>query len=213
MLLILVVVFLLLWLLIASYRSRIRYGNLSVRGAFVLAYLAFEFLLLAITELTSAGNHFTRWTVTFAWLVVIVALLVAAWPAMARHVRRIRARQPLRSELMARLRRPSGEDWFWIGIVTTIMAVLVVAGSIYPPSNADSLVYHLVRVEHWIQNRTVAPFATHYLAQIDLAPLSEYNLAHLHLLSGTDRFDWSMQWCAAIVCIVGVSELARLLGA
>ncbi|MGH9079825.1 MAG: hypothetical protein ACRDYE_07085 [Acidimicrobiales bacterium] len=213
MLLILVVVFLLLWLLIGSHRGRIRFGTLSVRGAFVLAYLAFEFLLLAITELTSAGHHFTRWTVTGTWLVVIAALLGAAWPAVARHMRRIRSPQSLRRALTERLRRPSGEDWFWIAIVTGIMVILIVAGSRYPPSNADSLVYHLVRVEHWIQNRTVAPFAAHYLAQIDLAPLSEYNLAHLQLLSGTDRYDWCMQWCAAIVCIVGVSELARLLGA
>ena len=75
------------------------------------------------------------------------------------------------------------------------------------------MVYHLARVEHWIQNRTVAPFATHYLEQVEFSPLSEYNLAHLHLLSGTDRFDACMQLLAALVSIVGVSELARLLGA
>ena len=75
------------------------------------------------------------------------------------------------------------------------------------------MVYHLARVEHWIQNRTVAPFATHNLEQVEFSPLSEYNLAHLHLLSGTDRFDACMQLLAALVSIVGVSELARLLGA
>ena len=73
--------------------------------------------------------------------------------------------------------------------------------------------YHLARVEHWIQNRTVAPFATHNLEQVEFSPLSEYNLAHLHLLSGTDRFDACMELLAALVSIVGVSELARLLGA
>ncbi len=105
------------------------------------------------------------------------------------------------------------EDWVWIAVIALIMVTLMVEGSIYPPANGDSMVYHLARVSHWIQNRSIAPFSTHYLAQVELSPLSEYNLAHLHLLSGTDRFDWSMQWFAALVCIVGASELARLFGA
>ena len=53
----------LLWLLIAAHRQRLGFGNLSIRGALVLAYLAFEVLLLGITELTSVGHHFTAGTV------------------------------------------------------------------------------------------------------------------------------------------------------
>ena len=64
-----------------------------------------------------------------------------------------------------------------------------------------------------MQDRAIAPFATHYIPQIDLSPLSEYNLAHLQLLSGADRFDRTMQLMAAAVSVVAVSELARLFGA
>ena len=42
--------------------------------------------------------------------------------------------------------------------------------------------------------------------------MAEYNVALLHLLGATDRFDAFVQLFAAFVCIVGVSELTRLLG-
>ena len=58
MLLLLVIPFGLLWLLIAGHRTRLGFGNLSIRGALVLAFLAFEVLLLGITELSSVGTPF-----------------------------------------------------------------------------------------------------------------------------------------------------------
>lgn len=213
MLLLLIVPLFLLWFLIVNYRYRIGFAALSVRGAFVLAYLTFQVLLLAITELTSIGNHFTARTVAGAWLVVIAALLFVARTPISGLVKHFRSSRTRTLGVRTQLNRLSHEDWVWIGVVVLILGILAVVGSIYPPSNTDSLVYHLARVEHWIQNRSVAPFATHDLSQVELSPLSEYNLAHLHLLLGTDRFDWSMQWMAALVSIVGASELTRLLGA
>jgi len=212
-LLLLVVPLGLLWLLISVHRKRLGFGNLSVRGAFVLAFLAFEVLLLGITELTSVGHHFTAGAVAVAWLIVIIVLLFAARAQITLVVHRARSGDGTRFGLVDRTKRLTGEDRFWIAVLTVIFGLLVAAGFLYPPSYGDSMVYHLARVEHWIQNRSVAFFATHYLPQVEFSPLSEYNLAHLHLLSGTDRFDACMELLAALVCIVGVSELARLLGA
>ena len=72
--------------------------------------------------------------------------------------------------------------------------------------------YHLARVAHWIQNSSVDHYATHTTAQLELAPLQEFNMLHLHLLADTDRLDGFVQLAAFVVAIVGVSELARLLG-
>jgi hypothetical protein len=212
-LILLIAAFALLWLLIVEHREAIGFGNLSIRGSFVLAYLAFELVLLAITELTSIGHHMTVWSVAGCWLLVVAGAAVGARPTVTRLVRRARSGPDGQPRLRALLARLDTESWIWVGVMVLIMGVLVVEGSIYPPGNTDSMVYHLARVAHWVQNRSIAPFATHYTAQVELSPLSEYNLAHLHLLTGTDRFDWSMQWLAALVSIVGASELARLLGA
>ena len=213
MLLLLVIPLGLLWFLISVHRERLGFGNLSVRGAFVLAFLAFEVLLLGITELTSVGHHFTAGTVAVAWLIVIIVLLFAARTQITLVVQRDRSDDGARFGLVNRAKRLTGEDRFWVAVLTAIFGLLVAEGTLYPPTYGDSMVYHLARVEHWIQNRSVAFFATHYLTQIEFTPLSEYNLAHLHLLSGTDRFDACMPLLAALVCIIGVSELARLLGA
>ena len=67
MLLLLVLPLGLLWLVISVHRERLGLGNLSVRGALVLAFLALEVLLLGMTELTSVGHHFTAGTVAVAW--------------------------------------------------------------------------------------------------------------------------------------------------
>ena len=212
MLLLLVLPLGLLWVAFSVHRERLGFGNLSIRGAFVLAFLAFEVLVLGMTELTSVGHHFTAGTVGVAWLFVSIVLLFALRRQISSVVQRVRSRGGLRFGLVNRARRLTGEDRFWLAILTVIFGVMVVSGFLHAPSYADSMVYHLVRVEHWIQNRSVAFFATHYLAQVEFSPLSEYNLAHLHLLSGTDRFDACMELLGALVSIVGVSELTRLLG-
>jgi hypothetical protein len=212
-LLLLVIPFGLLWLVIAANRRRFGFGNLSIRGALVLAYLAFEVLLLGITELSSVGHHFTAGTVAIAWVIVIILLLFVARTQITLLIQRARSRDGARFGLREHMKRLTGEDRFWIGVLVAIFGVLVALGFLYLTSTGDSMVYHLVRVAHWIQNGTVAPFAAHYLPQVDLSPLSEYNLAHLQLLSGGDRFDSCMQLSGALICIVGVSELARLLGA
>ena len=100
-----------------------------------------------------------------------------------------------------------------VAVIGAMVAVLLGIGWFYPPANTDSLVYHLPRVAHWMQDQSVAHFATHYTAQIELAPLHEFNMLHLHLLAGTDRLDGYPQLLAFVVCVVGASEIARLLGA
>ncbi len=213
MLLFLVAALGLLWIVLTSRRAELGYDNLSPRGSLVFAYLAFELILLAITEASSLGHHFTAGVVDGSWVVVVLILLYLCRGSITRFIRRLGSQETGLSGVRERLSAVGVEEWIWLGVVVIIFAILVIIGSLYPPSNTDSLLYHLARVEHWIQNRTVAPFATHYLAQIEFSPLGEYNLAQIHLMAGTDRFDAAVQLLAALVSVIGVTELARLLGA
>jgi hypothetical protein len=209
MLLLPVAAFLLLWVTVCDQGRRMGYEDLTVRGGLVLAYVCFELLLLAITEVTSIGRHFTAGTVEVVWAGVVVAMLIVERAPMARMVKRL---PDWRRSLRRHVRAAGVEECCWIAGVAVIAAVLIAVGLLYLPNSGDSMVYHLVRVAHWVQNRTIAPFPTHYVAQVELSPLAEYNLALLHLLGGTDRFDAFVQLFAAFVCIVGVSELTRRLG-
>lgn len=210
MALVLLAVIALLWLLIAAHRQKLGLAVLSVRGALVMAYVAFEVLVVLITESTSIGHHFTPATVKLVWAIVLLFLVGLAAPDLRRLARRHAGDHP---GARRGLRLMSVADGLWLTVVLVVFGLLAVAGWLYPPSNGDSMTYHLVRVEHWIQDKSVAHFATHFLAQLESFPLAEFNLAHLHLLVGGDRLDGYVQLFAAVVCVIGASELARLLGA
>ena len=209
--LILVLVVALLWLLIARHGRILGLADLSRRGALVVAFALWQVLVVLIAEGTSAVQSFTATWVAVAWCAVIAALAFALRGDLSivvvSAVRALRA-----STVRLRVTSARATHVLALAVLLVVFGVLAVIGWVYPPSNADSFVYHLARVAHWIQNRTVAPYATHYLAQVELAPLHEYNMAQLQLLAGTDRLDGYLQLFATLICVVGASELGRRLG-
>lgn len=94
-------------------------------------------------------------------------------------------------------------------IVTTVGFIALVA----PPNTNDSMGYHMPRIMHWIQNHTVAPFPTNYTAQLFLSPWSAFAMLHLQILGGSDRYVNLVQWFSMIGSIVGISLVAKQLGA
>ena len=203
-----------LWLLVTVRRAVFGFPNLSTRGAFVLAFGVFQVLVVAVTEGASIGHHLTKGVLFGTWSLILIGLTVAAIAALRPMAKPLTLAGAVRMCHPRRLGVFGGAMLGWTAAIIAILGVLAVIGWLYPPNNADSHAYHLARVEHWIQNRSVAHYATHYLAQIELAPLSSFNFTHLHLLSGgSDRLDGYIQWYSMLVCIVGASELARLFGA
>src|SRR5437899_1226641 len=97
--------------------------------------------------------------------------------------------------------------------IATISAITLVTAIISPPNSADALAYHMPRVVYWAQSGTVSFFPTFYYAQISLQPLAEYFTLHTYILSGSDRFANLVQWLGSFGCLIGVSLIARLLGA
>jgi hypothetical protein len=201
----------LLWALVHLRRSSLGWGRLSARGTAVVTYALLAGLVLAISELASIDRHFTATVVGATWWTIAAALAAVLVVVLRADHRRIELRHwwTATRSWAGRL-RPGG--WVAGATLGAFTAALAATGIRYRPSNGDSLVYHLPRVEHWLQNRTIAHFPTHYLALVELAPLHELSMAHLHLLAGTDRLDGFVQLSAYVVCIAAASELARLLG-
>ena len=196
------------WFLINRHRGFLGMERLSRRGSLVLAFLVFQLLVDILTELTSLGHHFTGRTVGLAWLSVLAAVVAMCRRELADGLQ-VRRRGAC---LVIVARSSFHDERFWAAAGFAWLTVLVAVAWFYRPSNGDSLVYHLARVAHWVQDASVTHYATHYLAQVEFAPLHEYNLAHLHLLSGSDRLDGYVQLVATVVAIAGASEIARLLG-
>ena len=66
---------------------------------------------------------------------------------------------------------------------------------------------------HWIQDRNVAPFPTNITKQVNLTPGTEYEILQFQLLSGGDGLANMIEWFSFIGSIIGVSLIARELGA
>jgi hypothetical protein len=205
--------YLLQWGLLTIHRAPLGLSRLSVRGTAVVAFLAFQCVLVALTELLSLGDDLRPGPLAAAWLLVTLACIgTLLWTGGA-----ATAAAWIRDGGLGRVRRAasasSASVRIGVAVLGGIAVVLVVIAWLYLPNNADSLVYHLTRVAHWIQNSSVHHYATHTTTQLELAPLHEFNMLHLHLLADTNRLDGFVQLAAFVVAITGATELARLLGA
>ncbi len=89
--------------------------------------------------------------------------------------------------------------------------LLIAVGS--PPNSGDSQTYHLARIEHWIQNRSLAFYLTPDTRQLMLPNLGEILILQFRLLSGGDRFDNLVQWLAGAGSVIVVGRIAVALGA
>jgi len=118
---------------------------------------------------------------------------------------------PHRHELR-RLRWPVFRlDPFVIWVAALGLLVLVSAVA-YRPNNWDSMTYHLARVAHWMQNRSVEAYPTNITRQVAYPPGAEYLLLVLQATSGSERYANLLQFWAWILLAVSAPVLARTFG-
>lgn len=105
-----------------------------------------------------------------------------------------------------------GEAILAAGILVILLVTAVVA-FLAPPQTWDSLNYHMARVAHWAQQGSVKAFATGIEVQNSRPPGAEYGVLHAYVLAQSDRWVNFVAWWAMVVSVVGVSLVARQLGA
>ena len=162
-------------------------------------------------RLSSAGHHSTAGQ----WRSLVMVIIVCSSRRGLRSPsgRRARSRYGSRFGLMDRVRRLSGEDRFWIAILVAIFGLLVASGFFYrpcfrrlagippPPRRTLDPEPHGGSIRH----RTISSrWISHPSPSTPGAPAPAV---------GKRPIDACMELLAALVSIVGVSELARLLGA
>ncbi len=114
-----------------------------------------------------------------------------------------------------RLQFPSLQrfEYFIIACILIIILTTGLIALVAPPNSFDSMNYHMSRIMHWIQDRNVAPFPTNITKQVNLTPGTEYEILQFQLLTGGDDLANMIEWFSFIGSIIGVSLIAREIGA
>ncbi|MGH7441060.1 MAG: glycosyltransferase family 39 protein [bacterium] len=104
-------------------------------------------------------------------------------------------------------------------VVTSLCLAALIAGITLclalgqPQWNIDAQLYHLPRVEQWIQNRCLALYPTPYDLQDFFPPGTELLALQYHLLAGSAVLVGAVQWAAYLLAGAAVAGVARALGA
>jgi hypothetical protein len=184
---------------------------LCKREAFLLAWLGWGTILVIITEGLSLFHQLASGPLLAAWLAVTALAVVGFFYIWYRQIGITKTLSALKS-----IHFPSIQmhwvEWVMICIITGQVVTLFMAALVYPPTNVDSMTYHLARVMHWQQDRSVAFYATDVERQIQMPPFTEYVFAQFHILVKNDVFDNLVQWFAMLISLLGVSAIAKKLG-
>lgn len=203
------VVFLVIVLISGWYGLTLRYRRQGTaaapRLALLSALLLTTGLLIVLTELLDALSWLDATGVKGAWGGVAVAGL--GW-AFFEHRRRSTAGRSARGYWMSF----SPFERFLLSAAAVVASLTLFTALVYPPNNNDSMAYHMARVAHWVQNRSIQPYPTYIEPQLHHPPLAEWGILHLYWLAGSDLFANLMQWVAYAGSLAGLSLLARLLG-
>ena len=191
-----------LLLLTAALRCGRSSGEAILREDLLGATLILGVVMGLGTELLGAFGGIAFPEVLGFWL----ALLAATAALLAWRWRSKGAPAPLRFS------RPGIADGLMLGGTVALALVLLFVAWLAPPQSSDSLGYHMSRVMHWIQDRSLAPYPTGDSRQLFQPPFAEIVRLNLLLLSGSDRSGCLLQWFAAMVAIAAASLVARDLG-
>lgn len=174
------------------------------RQAFLSAMASWGVLLTVITEILSLFKAISFWPVLGTWSLCLIAAMFY-W--------RRKIGNP--KNLITHFQLPdiSPFELFLLGGIAFIAAAVGLIALIAPPNTWDSMTYHMARVMHWIQDGSVAYYPTHILRQLYLNPGSEFIILHFQILSGGDRFANFVQWFSMVGSAIGVSLIAKQLGA
>jgi hypothetical protein len=177
-------------------RLKLRAGRQWRRGALEAAVLIGSATILG-TELLGWLHRLHPAWIALAWVIAGTASAVYLW-------RDLRGPQPIRDRLIRRLRTFSLPRLlrYWSPLeLVTLGLVIGVTGLVAwfsPPTNFDSMTYHLPRVMHWFQQGTLEHYPTSNVRQLAYGPGAAYWQVQLWSLFDGDLAANLPQWAALV---------------
>lgn len=212
------VAFLVMWglAIISIWMQRRRGGWRPYGEAFLLAALTWGMSVTIITEGLSVAHALTFAALATCWAlidIIGVSALVGVWLRQRRTGAGGASWEEATQPAVAVSRKYASVWYISVGITVIILAVTGITANAAPPNNWDAMTYHLARVEHWIQNRSVGFYPTNDPRQLFDPPWAEYALLQFQLLTGSDHLANFVQWFSGLGICVSAPLIAQRLGA
>lgn len=167
-----------------------------------LAIAVGGFLALG-SELLSLLRLFSFWPVLILWMPAAIGSFLAI-------------RRWLREDsvsVLALLKQFRFDEGLVLSLIVGLAACALVLGLFFPPHSWDSMVYHLPRQVHWIQQGSLVYFPTSIPYQLFRGTYAETLQASLQLLTRTDLTVQLVSWAALVLCLLYVGLIAGEMGA
>ncbi len=94
-----------------------------------------------------------------------------------------------------------------------IVVLVAITALVSAPNVWDAMEYHLPRATMWMSNHSVHFYPTPDYAQLIFGPWAEFAMMQTELLSGSDRFVNLVEFLSFLFSAIGVSLIAKMLGA
>ncbi len=190
-----------------------RQENDDWRRSLLSASIAWGCILTLITETLSLFSWITFLGILGAWFIIGTILAITYQKRYSKANQTRRDKRSSQAIFWADIAAVPIFIRFSLAIIALIVLPTGLLAIVVPPNEGDSMFYHMARVVNWIQNHNVQHYPTHVTHQLDLPPLASFINLHLQVLSGGDYLANSVQWFSMIGSVIGVSYIARQLGA
>ena len=197
-------VFSFILILLCFYRNELFSSKKPcLRTAFLFASTTCGLLVVVSTEILSLFNLITFKAILSFWLFIIFSASIFLF-------KQPRSKRPFFSFELSDF---TLSNKIFILLIIFIVVVIGLIAFVAPPNTYDSMTYHMARIPHWIQNKTVAYYPTNHMRQLYTQPGAEFSILHLQILNNGDHFANFVQWFSMLGCIIIISLIAKLLGA
>jgi len=202
-----IIAYILLWFIFVEFTASKNAQDFNWRKALIETSLVWSAYLVLGTEILSLIRGLTRFGIIFQWSFAIGILSFIHW--------RLRSLPKgwQRLKFYFSYLHLGGFDIVLLLLIVTALLILLITGLLSPPNIHDVLAYHMSRVMHWVQNRSLAYFSTMYAWELVMPPFSEISQLHWYLLAGSDMITSLPQWYSLVLAMITVSLISKRLGA
>jgi hypothetical protein len=178
------------------------------RISFLIAAVTWGVFLTLATEILSLFFLIDLWPLVIVWSLFSLGLIILL-------ARRRFSLHEAWGDLQGKIRSLIANrfDTFLLVCLIIILGVVWVIALVAAPNTWDSMTYHLGRVLHWIQNKSISFYPTSIIWQLFLNPWGEFAILHFQILSRGDHFSNLVQWFSMVGSVSGVTLIAKELKA